>query len=82
MSIPADQRLQTQQRAARKLRSRTGKRQVRLPASVVEARAGLIPSETTDAYPPPDGLIAAELLVWHRGLPVRLPGTRESASGA
>ena len=45
---------------------------VRLPKSVVEARAGLIPSEETDAYPPPEGLTAAELLRWHRGFAVLL----------
>ena len=44
----------------------------RLPKSVVEARAGLIPSEETDANAPPDELTAAELLRWHRGRPVLL----------
>jgi hypothetical protein len=45
-------------------------RWVRLPASVVEARAGLIPSEETDANPPPEGLTVKQLLRWHKGLPV------------
>lgn len=45
---------------------------VRLPDSVVEARAGLIPSEETDGNPPPGGLTSKELLAWHRGLPVFL----------
>ena len=46
--------------------------QVRLPKSVVEARAGLIPSEETDAYPPPEGLTAVEELRWHGGFAVLL----------
>jgi hypothetical protein len=45
---------------------------VGLPRSVIQARAGLIPSEETDANPPPDGLTAGELLRWDRGLPVLL----------
>ena len=45
---------------------------VRLPKSVVKARAGLIPSYETDANPPPEDLTADELLAWHRGLPVEL----------
>jgi hypothetical protein len=45
---------------------------VRLPQTVVEARAGLIPSHKTDANPPPESLTADELVAWHRGLPVRL----------
>lgn len=45
---------------------------VHLPKSVVEARAGLIPSEETDANPPPEGLKSEELIAWHRGLPVQL----------
>ena len=44
----------------------------RLPKSVVEARAGLIPSEEIDTYPPPDGLTAAELLRWYQGFAVLL----------
>lgn len=51
---------------------------VRLPKSAVNARAGLIPSKETDALPPPEDLTAAQLLAWHRGLPVlvdsRKPG--------
>jgi len=43
---------------------------VRLPESVVEARAGIIPSDETDASPPPEGLTAKELLDWYSGLPV------------
>jgi hypothetical protein len=43
---------------------------IRLPESVVEARAGLIPSEETDTFPPPSWLTAKEWLAWHRGLPV------------
>lgn len=43
---------------------------VRLPKSVVDARAGLIPSKETDGLLPPDCLTAAQLLAWHRGLPV------------
>jgi hypothetical protein len=43
---------------------------VQLPKSVVHARAGLIPSEATDANPPPNGLTVVELLRWHRGQPV------------
>ena len=49
---------------------------VRLPQTVVEARAGLIPSDETDGNPPPDGLTARELLAWHRGLPVFLSARR------
>lgn len=41
-----------------------------LSASVVEARAGLIPSEETDLSPPPEGLNVTEYLAWHSGLPV------------
>jgi len=43
---------------------------VQLPKSVVKARAGLIPSDETDACPPPEGLATADLLAWYRGLPV------------
>ncbi len=43
---------------------------VSLPKSIVQARAGLIPSEEIDASPPPDGLTAWEQLRWYRGLPV------------
>lgn len=49
---------------------------VRLPESVVEARAGLIPSEKTDSNPPPDCLTSKELMAWHRGLPVFLSASR------
>ena len=49
---------------------------VRLPKSIVEARAGLIPSEETDSNPPPDGLTGTELLAWHRGVPVFLSARR------
>lgn len=45
---------------------------VRLPESVVEARAGLIPSYETDANPPPEDLTSDELRAWHRGIPVPL----------
>lgn len=41
-----------------------------LPKLIVEARAGLIPSDETDACPPPEHLAAADLLRWYRGLPV------------
>jgi hypothetical protein len=41
-----------------------------LPASVVEARGGLIPSDETDGMPPPIGLTVTELLAWYTGLPV------------
>ena len=43
---------------------------IRLPESIVKARAGLIPSEKTDSCPPPTWLTANELLAWHCGLPV------------
>lgn len=43
---------------------------LQLPTSVVEARAGLIPSDENDALPPPIGLTVTELLAWYRGLPV------------
>jgi hypothetical protein len=43
---------------------------VSLPKSIVQARAGLIPSEGIDASPPPEGLTAQEQLRWYRGLPV------------
>lgn len=43
---------------------------VSLAKDVVKARAGLIPSDQTDACPPPDGLSLAELRRWYRGLPV------------
>jgi len=49
---------------------------VRLPKSVVEARAGLVPSEELDVNPPPDGLTGKELLTWHRGQPVFLSARR------
>ena len=49
---------------------------VRLPKSVVNARAGLVPSEETDNNPPPDDLTSKELLAWHRGLPVFLSAER------
>jgi hypothetical protein len=43
---------------------------LQLPKSVVEARAGLIPSCEIDAIPPPEPLTATELTAWHAGLPV------------
>jgi hypothetical protein len=43
---------------------------LQLPRLVVEARAGLIPSEETDGSPPPGGLTATEMLRWYRGRPV------------
>lgn len=49
---------------------------VRLPASVVEARAGLVPSEETDGNPPPDDLTSKELSAWYRGRPVFLSAER------
>lgn len=49
---------------------------VRLPESVVEARAGLIPSDETDGNPPPDCLTSKELLAWHGGQPVFLSASR------
>lgn len=49
---------------------------MRLPECVVEARAGLIPSEETDGNPPPDCLTYKELLAWHRGQPVFLRASR------
>lgn len=49
---------------------------VRLPKSVGEARAGLIPSEETDGNPPPDWLTGKELLAWHRGQPMFLSASR------
>jgi hypothetical protein len=48
----------------------------RLPASIVEARAGLIPSGETDGNPPPEGLTVRESQAWHRGLPVYLSASR------
>jgi hypothetical protein len=41
-----------------------------LPARVVEARAGVIPSGENDGCPPPVWLSARELSAWHSGLPV------------
>lgn len=49
---------------------------IRLPKSVLEARAGLVPSEETDGNPPPDGLTGQELLAWHHGQPVFLSARR------
>ena len=49
---------------------------VQLPQSVVEARAGLIPSEKTDSTPPPEDLTSKEMLAWHQGLPVFLSAER------
>jgi len=57
---------------ARRVEEGSDKLWVRLPKSVVEARAGLIPSFQTDANPPPDGLTAVEIIAWHRGLAVQL----------
>lgn len=54
------------------IEERSGKLWVRLPHSVVQARAGLNPSHKTDGNRPPEGLTANELLMWYRGLPVRL----------
>jgi hypothetical protein len=59
-------------RRARVIEAHSGRLWVRLPTSVVEARAGLIPSWETDANPPPEGLTSAELMRWHRGLLVEL----------
>ena len=61
-----------QKRTARRVEDGSDKLWVRLPKSVVEARAGLIPSFETDANPPPDGLTGVELIAWHRGLAVQL----------
>lgn len=43
---------------------------IQLPPSVVEARAGLIPSCETDGCPPPESLTSPQRLRWYRGLPV------------
>jgi hypothetical protein len=59
-----------QKRARRITTGETRGVSTRLPESIVEARAGLIPSEKTDNCPPPGWLTAKELLAWHRGLPV------------
>lgn len=61
-----------EKRKARGVAKRSDKIWVHLPEPVVEARAGVIPSDETDASPPPEGLTAKELLAWHRGLPVPL----------
>jgi hypothetical protein len=58
--------------AVRGVEERSGKLWVWLPRLVVDARAGLIPSYATDANPPPEGLTAAEIRLWHLGLPVEL----------
>ena len=49
---------------------------VQLPASVVEARAGLIPE--LDSTPPPPGLSARQRSQWHRGLPVLYKGRQRA----
>jgi len=67
MSEPAKKK-----RKARGVKKRSEKIWVHLPESVVEARVGLIPSDETDASPPPEGLTTKEFLAWHRGLPVPL----------
>jgi hypothetical protein len=59
-------------RTTRGAEERSDKIWIHLPKSVVEARAGIIPSEATDANPPPDELTCEELLSWHRGLSVQL----------
>ena len=59
-------------RIVRRVEERSRKLWVRLPKSVVEARAGLIPSLRFDANPPPEGITSEELTAWHRGLPVEL----------
>jgi hypothetical protein len=59
-----------QKATRRRMMSQRRRVSIRLPESVVRARAGLIPSEETDSCPPPTWLTAKELLAWHRGLPV------------
>lgn len=60
----------------RGIEERPDRKWVRLPESVVKARAGLIPSSETDGNPLPEELTADELLEWHRGLPVELKISR------
>lgn len=57
---------------SRKQRERIDITWVRLPMSVVKARAGIIPPEEIDTCPPPDDLTVAQQLAWYRGLPVPL----------
>lgn len=51
---------------------------VQLPASVVEARAGVIPAIDLDTAPPPPSLSAKQMRQWYRGLPVLYRGTQHA----
>jgi hypothetical protein len=61
-----------QKRTARGAEERSDRLRKGLPKSVLEVRAGLIPSFKTVRNPPAEGLTAAEIIAWHHELPVQM----------
>lgn len=70
MSRRIDRRPLKKTRTQRAIMDRFDGAWLQLPKSVVEARAGVIPSCEIDAMAPPERLTATELIAWHAGLPV------------